>query len=130
MLAGTASAQPPAPKPYPAVFGASTVADSSKATVLNVMIDAAGAYDDNLEADAGGGSGSSLGPYQASGYYSMLTPSLTFERRHNHVIWAGSSYGNVRYYGDLRQVLVTGQSAAFGMSAALTPKTVLTLNQT
>ena len=44
-----------------------------------------------------------------------------------HIVASGAS--NVRYYGDLQKVLVTGHSAAFGIDTELNRKTRVFVNQ-
>ncbi len=114
-------------RPYPAVFGGAGTAAPAKGPTLDLAVDAADAYDDNLQADVANAPNPSV--VQASGFYTVLAPSAVFETHSGkfHLVATGSS--NVRYYGDLEKVLVTGHSAAVGLNAELNRKTQVFVNQ-
>ncbi|MGH9421561.1 MAG: hypothetical protein ACRD3J_16405, partial [Thermoanaerobaculia bacterium] len=121
----TASAQNAA-KPYPAIFGGAAVPDPAKTSTVDVSLQAYDAYDDNLEADVAGSPTSAIA---ASGYYTVLEPSVTLDTRTGGVHIGARANSNVRYYGDLQQVIVTGEEAAIGVNAELSRHTSLFVNQ-
>jgi hypothetical protein len=124
--AATANAQNVA-KPYPAVFGGAETSMPTKGPTLDVALQAVQAYDDNLQADVAGSPGASIA--QASGYYTVLAPSMASDARTHGVHIAATASSNVRYYGDLQKVLVTGQAAAIGIDAEISRHTNLFVNQ-
>ena len=126
LCAGAAKAQTTV-KPYPAVFGAATRTSTSKGATIDISIEAADAYDDNLQAEVAGSPENTL--VQTSGYYTSLAPSVVVDAHpgRTHIVASGAS--NVRYYGDLQKVLVTGHSAAFGIDTELNRKTRVFVNQ-
>jgi hypothetical protein len=125
--ASPAYAQAGSPRPYRALFkGASSAADQGN---LVFSVNFAEAYDDNLQAELAGGAGTSV--YQASGFYSVLSPAVTYASRgeRRRVQFGLSAASNVRYYGDLHEILVTSHSAGIGVSAQLARGTALFINQ-
>jgi hypothetical protein len=126
-LCGTAAKAQTGAKPYPAVFGAATRTSTAKGATIDITVEAADAYDDNLQAEVAGSPENTL--IQASGYYTSLAPSVAVDAHPGraHIVASGGS--NVRYYGDLQRVLVTGHSAAFGVDTELNRKTRIFVNQ-
>jgi hypothetical protein len=114
-------------KPYPAIFGGAAAAEPTKGPTLDFALQALDAYDDNLQADVAGAPSTSL--VQASGSYAALAPSMNLGARAGGVHIGATASSNVRYYGDLRRVLVTGQSAAIGLDGELKRNTHVFVNQ-
>jgi hypothetical protein len=122
----TVSAQNVA-RPYPAVFGGAGTSAPTKGPTLDVALEAANAYDDNLQADVAGLP--SVVPVQRSGFYTMLAPSVMLDAQAGGAHIGATASSNLRYYGDLRKVVVTGQAVAIGINAALNRQTSVFVNQ-
>ena len=120
-----AFAQAPA-RPSRGVFEGAT-ADPSTRETLSLSVSAAEAYDDNLQADAAGQPGSPI--FQTSGFFTSLAPAVTFESRGNHVQVSATAASNLRYYGDLHELVALNHSVGAGVSAQLGRPTTLFVNQ-
>jgi hypothetical protein len=93
---------------------------------LSLSLDITEAYDQDVMTRLGG---VPLPVFQGSGPYTMLTPQLDFQTHGGRVqlgITAGSS---LRYYQDLSLYAAASHTAGVGMTAALTPKTSLSIGQ-
>jgi hypothetical protein len=89
---------------------------------LTFVFSAAEAYDDNLEA-AGE-------PRPAvAGFFTAFVPELRFESRGDTVSFGATGGASLRYYNDLRELVVVNQSAGIGMSAKLGRRTGMYVNQ-
>ncbi len=95
----TASAQQPR-SGYPAVFGGAAV-DPNARQSAELLLTIAEAYDDNILADAGGATPTS--PFQVSGFYTVLTPQISYESRGERLQFRANAGSNFRYYSELRR---------------------------
>jgi hypothetical protein len=125
--AGASAEAQNAPKPYPAIYGGAAVGNPENGPKINLSLQAVDAYDDNLQADVAGGPATSA--VQASGYFTVLNPAMTLDAKAGGVHIGASANSDIRYYGDLQKVLVTGQAAAIGFNGELNTHTNVFINQ-
>lgn len=125
LAAPAAFGQTPGVGPNRPLFGARGT-DSTGRRTLDVAIDFAEAYDQNLLVDVAGLTPS---PFQSSGFYTMLAPSLDFQSRGGRLQVGITAGSNARYYPDLRKVVATNHYAGVGVTAEVTPRTSIGFNQ-
>jgi hypothetical protein len=84
------------------------------------------AYDSNVLAETAG-----VGPnaFQESGFYTGLSPSVSFKFRGQRVQFNTSGGSNLRYYGDLGRMTVVNHYAAMGLSSQLGRRTNVAISQ-
>jgi hypothetical protein len=113
-------AQSSAPRSRSLFEGANSDANAKQS--LTFAFSAAEAYDDNLEA-AGE-------PRPAiAGFFTSLVPEVRFESRGETVSFGATGGTSLRYYNDLGELIVVNQSAGVGMSAKISRRTGLFVNQ-
>lgn len=124
--AGEAFAQTPARQSSGGgLFGGASPAGTERHT-LDLSASLAGAYDDNLVADATPTAAS--GAFQASGVYSSFIPQVNFARR-GRVQLAINAGSNLRYYDHGHQFVALSHSIGAGVSAQVTPRNSFSINQ-
>lgn len=123
--ATNAFAQPESRPPSGVVFGG-TGGSSTDRQTLNLTVDLAEAYDQDVLAHAGA---TTFSLFEGSGLYSVLTPQVDFNSGRGRLQVGITAASNARYYADLRQVLVASHSVGLGIRAQLTRGTSLFLNQ-
>jgi hypothetical protein len=65
----------------------------------------------------------------ASGFFTAFVPELRYESRGENLSFGATGGTSIRYYNDLGQLTVVNESAGVGMSAKITHRTGLFLNQ-
>jgi len=124
--ASVARAQSGSTRPNGALFeGASAKPDNRKDLVFDVTL--AEAYDDNLQAELAGSPGAPI--YLARGFYTVLSPEVMFESHGRRLQIGIRAASNMRYYGDLHQMVVTNHSVGAGLTAQITRTTSVFVNQ-
>lgn len=123
--APAALAQTPVPGTFRPVFGGAS-ADQAKGTNLNMTVDLAQAYDDNVLADPGG---ISLAPVQTSGFYTVVTPQVDLAARGDRVQLFVTAGSGARRYQDSQSFFITNHSFATGLNAQFSKQTTMSLNQ-
>ncbi len=124
MLFGTSRglAQDPDFRP---VFGGRT-AEGALKQALDLTVDVAEAYDDDLLAESGPVLPSA---YQVSGFYTLFAPRLGFQSKGNRLQIALNGGSNTRYFAESREFLVTSHDAGVGFGATVTRHTMFEVNQ-
>jgi hypothetical protein len=84
------------------------------------------AYDDNVYADFGAVTPTTP---QVSGFYSMLSPKLDFQKPGDKLRLGVTATTNARYYRDGSRVLTTGSAIGAGFTARVGRSTSVSLNQ-
>lgn len=93
---------------------------------LNLSIDLSQAYDQDVLA---GGADASHSLFQSSGAYATLTPQMDFSTHGGRVQLGVTAGSSARYYQELHELVVMSHTAGAGLTAALTPHTSVSLNQ-
>jgi hypothetical protein len=127
MFVDTAVAQTarrPLDRPYRALFGHGN--QGNEGQLLNVSAVVAEAYDDNLLAEGGG-----LIPGAATltGRYSMFLGSAEYAWMTQRVQLGVTAASAFRYYGQVGDVISVSQSAGVGLSAELSKRFTLAVNE-
>jgi hypothetical protein len=124
--APVALAQAPAEsaRAYRGLFGGAG-ADANAGQSLNLSMSLFEAYDSDRLADV------AIAPpvFQSGGFYTGLAPSMDFESHTQRVHVGVTAGSNLRYYGDLHQVIATSHSVGAGLTAQITGTTTLFVNQ-
>lgn len=126
--ASPAFAQAPAQRPFRGLFGGSAV-DPSVHHNLDLTVSVMEAYDDNVLADAGGGSLSPSSALQASGYYTGLSAGMSYAWRGKRVRLGANGGTDTRYYRDRQELTGVSHFGAFGVEAEFARRTRLFINQ-
>ena len=115
-------AQDPAFRP---VFGGRAGVGTIKQAV-DLTVDVAEAYDDNLLADSG-----TVLPslFQVSGFYTLLTPRVAVKSNSDRFQIALNVGSSARYFAKSKEFLVTNHDAGVGFNAEVTRHTTFELNQ-
>jgi len=114
------------PRPYRAVFGGAT-RRSDLTRTLDINATVSEAYDQNRLAEATSPDSSRLA--NSDGFYSALVGDMTFARRGTRLELAATGGASARYYSDLQQLLGTDYHAGVGLSARLSARTQMRVNQ-
>jgi hypothetical protein len=107
------------------LFGGAGV-DANAHQSLNLSMSLIEAYDGNRLADVG-----SVTPtvFQTGGFYTGFVPGVDFASHTQRVHVAVTAGSNLRYYGDVHQVIATSHAVGAGLTAQVTRTTVLFVNQ-
>jgi hypothetical protein len=121
-----ASAQRPRPdRPYRGLFGGNG-ADPRSTQQLDVSLSFAQAYDDNIVAAAGQGTGDPR--FQQDGSYGLGTMSLDYSKRAGRVTFEVSLGTGYRYYRSYEVLNGLTSFGSVGLAARLTPRTDVRLS--
>jgi hypothetical protein len=113
-------------RPYRAVFGgAGTRTDLTRTLDFNGSVTEA--YDQNRLADSTSPDGSRLA--NSDGFYSGLVGDLAFRRKGNRLEAVVNGGASARYYSDLNQFLGTDYHIGAGLSARLSARTQIRVDQ-
>ncbi|OFV93305.1 MAG: hypothetical protein A3H95_05830 [Acidobacteria bacterium RIFCSPLOWO2_02_FULL_64_15] len=93
---------------------------------LTLSVSLVEAYDSNLRAGA-----TAVSPtlFQQSGSYTSLTPTMSFASRGRSAQITATSGSTLRYYRELDRLVSIGHNVGAGVSAELTRRTRLSVNQ-
>jgi hypothetical protein len=122
--AASAAAQTDTRVPAGAVFG--TTRTTTPGQVLNVTVNLAEAFDQDVVADIGTADRSL---FAGSGFYTTVTPQLVFGTSGDRLRFGFNAASDARYYADLHKLYTTAHSAGIGLIAQLTPSASMSLNQ-
>jgi hypothetical protein len=119
------TSQPLSSREYRGLFGSGGV-DADAPQSLNLSMSLAEAYDSDRLADVGG-----VTPpvFQSGGFYTSFVPNMDFESHTQRVHVAVTAASNLRYYGDLHQVIAMSDSVGAGLTAQITRTTSVFVNQ-
>jgi hypothetical protein len=94
---------------------------------FNLLVDLNESYDQNVTVRSGD---VAFSPFQASGFYTVFTPTLEYDSQPGRHIQVGfTAASNVRHYNELDQTMVTNHALGASMSAGLGKKTVISFNE-
>ena len=93
---------------------------------VDVTVDVAEAYDDDLVAESGTALPSM---FQVSGIYSLLTPRVMFKSNGDRLKIALNAGSSARYFAREKVLLVTEHDVSGGFNTAVTRHTMFELNQ-
>ena len=122
--AGAALAQSTGSTSRPVFGGAGGGSDIGK--TIDLTLDAAEVYDQNLTAEAGITSPSA---FQVSGFYTLLAPQLRFKSNGTRFQLIASADSNARYFGQTNDFAVTSYDAGVGFNAQMTTRTSVSVSQ-
>ncbi len=125
LSAHAALAQTPIGGAFRPVFGGASPG-SAGGTNLNLTLDLAEAYDDNVLSDPGG---IPLAGVQASGFYTVVTPQVALAARGDRMQLFVTAGSGARRYQDSQDFVVTDHSLATGLNARFSKQTTMSLNQ-
>jgi hypothetical protein len=112
--------------PAIAVFGAVAPENAANRQRLNLTIDAAEAYDQNVVVPYNGGS---LSLFQGSGLYTVLSPGLDFTSIGDRVQVGVTAGSTIRHYSDVQTTMVSSYSVGGGVTTRLWKGGTLSVNQ-
>jgi hypothetical protein len=102
--------------------------DAATGPTADVTVEVASAYDQDLPTSALRQLTSSS--FQSNGMYTTLAPQLDFKAGGGRIKLGLSTSSNVRHYPDLHQVFVMDHFVGGGLTAQVTPQTMMAINQT
>jgi hypothetical protein len=116
---------PESVRAYRGLFGGADF-DANAHQTLNLSMSLMEAYDGNRLAEA-----ATVTPtvFQTGGFYTGFVPSMDFELHTERLHVAATAGSNLRYYGDLHQVVAISHSLGAGLTAQITRTTTLFVNQ-
>lgn len=126
--AAAQSAHPERPeRPYRGLFG-SGVGNTEQ--LLTLSASAGGGYDDNVLANAGGGTSGSIDPRQSrSGSFGQMVGALSYSLRREKFQMGSSLSSSYRYYDSLPTNWMGAYTASVGASAQVTAGTTIQASQ-